>query len=137
MFEVYGTSFDNLADCKYKHRTLKFILNRLSCILGVSFLYICNMSSVFMSYFIATCSTLFLVTCNFLSHVCTANFISSSLTARNVLHLYPRWKQCCYTQYIATSRLLSGEMLRFVIWIKVDQLDDTCFIVYCSTCFRR
>jgi len=23
------------------------------------------------------------------------------------------------------------------IWIKVDQLDDTCFIIYCSTCFRR
>jgi len=22
------------------------------------------------------------------------------------------------------------------IWIKVDQLDDTCFIIYCSTCFR-
>jgi len=21
-------------------------------------------------------------------------------------------------------------------WIKVDQLDDTCFIIYCSTCFR-
>jgi len=25
----------------------------------------------------------------------------------------------------------------FDIWIKVDQLDDTCFIIYCSTCFRR
>ena len=23
------------------------------------------------------------------------------------------------------------------IWIKVDQLDDTCFIIYCSTCFRN
>ena len=23
------------------------------------------------------------------------------------------------------------------IWIKVDHLDDTCFIIYCSTCFRR
>ena len=23
------------------------------------------------------------------------------------------------------------------IRIKVDQLDDTCFIIYCSTCFRR
>jgi len=23
------------------------------------------------------------------------------------------------------------------IWIKVDQLDDTCLIIYCSTCFRR
>jgi len=23
------------------------------------------------------------------------------------------------------------------IWIIVDQLDDTCFIIYCSTCFRR
>jgi len=23
------------------------------------------------------------------------------------------------------------------IWIMVDQLDDTCFIIYCSTCFRR
>jgi len=23
------------------------------------------------------------------------------------------------------------------IWIKVDQIDDTCFIIYCSTCFRR
>jgi len=22
-------------------------------------------------------------------------------------------------------------------WIMVDQLDDTCFIIYCSTCFRR
>jgi len=25
----------------------------------------------------------------------------------------------------------------FFLWIKVDQLDDTCFIIYCSTCFRR
>jgi len=24
-----------------------------------------------------------------------------------------------------------------LVWIKVDQLDDTCFIIYCSTCFRR
>jgi len=23
------------------------------------------------------------------------------------------------------------------VWIKVDQLDDTCFIFYCLTCFRR
>ena len=23
------------------------------------------------------------------------------------------------------------------ISIKIDQLDDTCFIIYCSTCFRR
>jgi len=23
------------------------------------------------------------------------------------------------------------------IWIMVDQLDDTCFIIYCSTCFRH
>ena len=23
------------------------------------------------------------------------------------------------------------------IWIMDDQLDDTCFIIYCSTCFRR
>ena len=23
------------------------------------------------------------------------------------------------------------------IWIKVDQLEDTCFIIYCSTCFSN
>jgi len=35
------------------------------------------------------------------------------------------------------SQSTTNKMQRFTIWIKVDQLDDTYFIIYCSTCFRR
>jgi len=33
--------------------------------------------------------------------------------------------------------LIEAVMNPDALWIKVDQLDDTCFITYCSICFRR
>jgi len=44
-----------------------------------------------------------------------------------------------YSNLLHTSSYWSVGKWRKCVnnWIKVDQLDDTCFIIYCSTCFRR
>jgi len=52
------------------------------------------------------------------------------------------WVSGAFTSKLEGSDLInlqissnSGLQIGIHIWIKVDQLDDTCFIMYCSTCF--
>ena len=78
----------------------------------------------------------------------------SSLTTdlRELSHWNTRMKtirfdhlRCCYYNDQCQSKFkchhfttcMANWRKVWIIWIKVDQLDDTCFIIYCSTCFRR
>jgi len=66
-------------------------------------------------------------------------FYCTSLYTKLYIHMQNCWM-------ISTAQLLNhvtllaescqNLMIETCIWIMVDQLDDTCFIIYCSTCFR-